>query len=184
MTKKRRMFDIDLPAEEVDVPPPSEPQRRGPMATAITETGEASRQRAEVESAIRAENDALAHEFVRLKKLGLITDMIPVNEVRVSKLVRDRTQRRDLIPERGDARRIHALTGLELIAPSDHRVADRLQPGLIGLAVFKDLLGLIGQLVPGVIIGRLRFLRGNRQGDGKKQRQKQGKNAGHGSDQS
>lgn len=95
MTKKRRMFDIDLPAEEVDVPPPSEPQRRGPMATAITETGEASRQRAEVESAIRAENDALAHEFVRLKNLGLITDMIPVNEVRVSKLVRDRTQRRD-----------------------------------------------------------------------------------------
>lgn len=95
MTKKRRMFDIDLPDGEVETPSPTEPQRRGPMATAITETGEASRQRAEVEAAIRAENDALAHEFVRLKKLGLITDMIPVSEVRVSKLVRDRTQRRD-----------------------------------------------------------------------------------------
>lgn len=95
MTKKRRMFDIDLPDGEVETPAPTEPQRRGPMATAITETGEASRQRAEVEAAIRAENDALAHEFVRLKKLGLITDMIPVSEVRVSKLVRDRTQRRD-----------------------------------------------------------------------------------------
>lgn len=95
MTKKRRMFDIDLPEDEVDPPAPLEPQRRGPMATAITETGEASRQRAEVEAAIRAENDALAHEFVRLKKLGLITDMIPVDEVRVSKLVRDRSQRHD-----------------------------------------------------------------------------------------
>ncbi|RYI17397.1 MAG: replication protein, partial [Acetobacteraceae bacterium] len=95
MTKKRRMFDIDLPDSEVETPVPSEPQRRGPMATAITETGEASRQRAEVEAEIRAENDALAHEFVRLKKLGLITDMIPVDEVRLTKLVRDRTQRRD-----------------------------------------------------------------------------------------
>lgn len=95
MTKKRRMFDIDLPDGEVETPAPTEPQRRGPMATAITETGEATRQRAEVEAAIRAENDALAHEFVRLKKLGLITDMIPVAEVRVSKLVRDRSQRQD-----------------------------------------------------------------------------------------
>jgi len=93
MTKKRRMFDVDLPDAEVETPAPSEPQRRGPMATAITETGEASRQRAEVEAAIRAENDALAHEFVRLKKLGLITDMIPVSQVQVSKLVRDRSQR-------------------------------------------------------------------------------------------
>jgi len=95
MTKKRRMFDIDLPEGEVEPPAPVEPQRRGPMATAITETGEASRQRAEVEAAIRAENDALAYEFVRLKKLGLITDMIPVAEIQITKLVRDRTQRRD-----------------------------------------------------------------------------------------
>lgn len=95
MTKKRRMFDIDLPEDDAAPPAPTEPQRRGPMATAISETGEASRQRAEVEAAIRAENDALAHEFVRLKKLGLITEAIPTEEVRVTKLVRDRTQRRD-----------------------------------------------------------------------------------------
>lgn len=100
MTKKRRMFDIDLPEAMVETPAPLEPQRRGPMATAITETGEATRQRAEVEAAIRSENDALAHEFVRLKKLGLITDMIPVAEVRVAKLVRDRSQRLD--PDVGD----------------------------------------------------------------------------------
>lgn len=110
MTKKRRMFDIDLPDGEVETPASSEPQRRGPMATAITETGEASRQRAEVEAAIRAENDALAHEFVRLKKLGLITDMISVSEVRVSKLVRDRTQRRD--PEVEDLKTSLRVVGL------------------------------------------------------------------------
>jgi ParB family chromosome partitioning protein len=95
MTKKRRMFDVDLPEGEVETPAPAEAQRRGPMAAAITETSAATRQRADVEAAIRAENDALAHEFVRLKKLGLITDMIPVAEVRVTKLVRDRTQRRN-----------------------------------------------------------------------------------------
>jgi ParB family chromosome partitioning protein len=110
MSKKRRMFDIDLPEDDVPPPAPSEPQRRGPMATAITETGEASRQRAEVEAAIRAENDALAHEFVRLKKLGLVTDMIPVSEVRVSKLVRDRTQRHD--PEVDDLKASLRVVGL------------------------------------------------------------------------
>lgn len=95
MTKKRRMFEIDLPESGVEAPAPVEPQRRGPMATAITEAGEALRQRAEVEAAIRSENDALAHEFVRLKKLGLVTDMIPLAEVRVTKLVRDRSKRQD-----------------------------------------------------------------------------------------
>jgi ParB family transcriptional regulator, chromosome partitioning protein len=102
MTKKRRMFDIDLPEAEaaVETPAPPEPQRRGPMATAITETGEATRQRAEVEAAFRSENDTLAHEFVRLKKLGLITDMIPVDDIRVTKLVRDRSRRQN--PELGD----------------------------------------------------------------------------------
>lgn len=122
MSKKRRMFDIDLPEGEVASPAPSEPQRRGPMATAITETGEASRQRAEVEAAIRAENDALAHEFVRLKKLGLITDMIPVHEVRVAKLVRDRTQRRD--PEVDDL-----MTSLRAVGLSNPIRVERLPEG-------------------------------------------------------
>ena len=96
MTKKRRMFDIDLPDADV-APPAAEPfgasARRGPMATAIGETGEATRRRSEIEAEIRAENDALAHEFVRLKKLGLITDMIPIDEVNASKLMRDRSRR-------------------------------------------------------------------------------------------
>lgn len=100
MTKKRRMFDIDLPEEEAPMPAletkSALPPRRGPMATAIGENADALRRRAEVEQEIRAENDALAHEFVRLKKLGLIVDRIPVAEVRTSRLVRDRSRAADL----------------------------------------------------------------------------------------
>ncbi|MEM1149010.1 MAG: ParB/RepB/Spo0J family partition protein [Pseudomonadota bacterium] len=69
--------------------------RRNPMASAISETAAASAQRAEAEAAILAENEALAHEHVRLKKLGLITDLIATAEVRISKLTRDRSQTAD-----------------------------------------------------------------------------------------
>lgn len=95
---KRRIFDIELPADPPAEQPPAPAgagARRGPMATAIGENAESLRQRAEAEAAIRAENDGLAHEFVRLRRLGLVTDQIPVAEVRTSKLVRDRSQRRD-----------------------------------------------------------------------------------------
>ncbi|AWB50600.1 replication protein (plasmid) [Gemmobacter aquarius] len=96
MTKKRRIFDIDLP--EDDVPPPvvsGGGLRRGPMATAIGENADSLRQRESTETAIRAENDSLAHEFVRLKKLGLVVDTIPVEAVHATKLVRDRSARVD-----------------------------------------------------------------------------------------
>lgn len=104
MTRKRRMFDIDLPEAE-EAAPSAAPAvdaasvgvpRRGPMATAIGENADALRRRAMIEADIRAENDSLAHEFVRLKKLGLITDMIPVDAVRTTKLVRDRSPGADL----------------------------------------------------------------------------------------
>lgn len=70
--------------------------RRGPMASAISETLEAVEGRAEAEARIRAENDALAHEHVRLKKLGLITDLIPTASVFMSKLTRDRAAGSDV----------------------------------------------------------------------------------------
>lgn len=96
MTKKRRIFDIDLPEEDVPVPAVAGGGlRRGPMATAIGENAEALRQREQTEAAIRAENDTLAHEFVRLKKLGLVVDMIPVEQISASKLIRDRSARGD-----------------------------------------------------------------------------------------
>lgn len=72
------------------------PPRRGPMATAVQENAEALKARAVAEAAIRAENDALATEFVRLKGLGLIVDMIPLEAIDTAKLVRDRASGRDL----------------------------------------------------------------------------------------
>lgn len=94
MSRKRRMFDIELPADDAPEIIPagkvSENSRRGPMATAISETAESSRDRARIEAEIRAENDALAQEHVRLKRAGLITDMIPLDAIDTHKLIRDR----------------------------------------------------------------------------------------------
>lgn len=97
MSKKKRVFDINFDDAEVgqpDVPAGTE-GRRGPMAAAITENADALSERQQTEAAIRAENDALAHEHVRLKKAGLITDLIPLDDVRTDKLTRDRVAGRD-----------------------------------------------------------------------------------------
>lgn len=97
MSKKKRVFDINF--DDVDVTPepavPAGTERRGPMAAAITENAEALTERQQAEAAIRAENDALAHEHVRLKKAGLITDLIPLEDIRTDKLTRDRMPGRD-----------------------------------------------------------------------------------------
>jgi ParB family chromosome partitioning protein len=94
MTKKRRMFDIDLPTDPPETFPAGKvsdpPARRGPMAAAIAETADATRDRSVIEAQIRAENDALAHEHVRLKRLGLVVEMVPLDLVEMTKLVRDR----------------------------------------------------------------------------------------------
>ena len=92
MSRKRRMFDIDIPADGEDqvFPAGKVETRRGPMAAAINETAASSRDRAEVEARIRAENDALAQEHVRLKRAGLITDLVPLDAIDTQKLIRDR----------------------------------------------------------------------------------------------
>ncbi len=95
---KRRVFDIDFPGEtpaRSEPPAPASEHRRGPMAAAIAENADALAERSAAEAAIRAENDLLAHEHVRLKKLGLITDLIPLDAIRVGKLTRDRRPDRD-----------------------------------------------------------------------------------------
>lgn len=115
MAKKRSVFDINFEIDEEEVAPvakpanPDEgvkehnvqghplqnhdpvPPRRSPMASAIAETLDATEERSAAEAAIRAENDALALEHVRLKKLGLITDLIETSRVETSKLTRDRS---------------------------------------------------------------------------------------------
>jgi ParB family chromosome partitioning protein len=98
MSKKRPMFTIDLP-DEVEVETFSAEkvsqkaatgQRRGPMAAAITENADSLREREAVSAQIRAENDALAHEHVRLKQKGLIVDLIALDQIETHKLMRDR----------------------------------------------------------------------------------------------
>lgn len=92
MSKRRNRFDIDMPTAEGPAPdvPPSPAPRRGPMATAVGETAASLKERRTLEERIRAENDALAHELVRLRKLGLVVAEVPVEAVELTKLTRDR----------------------------------------------------------------------------------------------
>ncbi len=94
MSRKRRMFDIDMPAmEEIPVgkvPDKVLDKRRGPMATAISENAEALRDKQSTEDAIRIENDRLAHELVRLRSEGLVTERVSLTDVVTEKLTRDR----------------------------------------------------------------------------------------------
>lgn len=54
--------------------------------------------------------EALSNELVRLRSLGLVTAMIPIAEVRIAKLVRDRTRRR--LPEVEDLKTSLLAVGL------------------------------------------------------------------------
>lgn len=91
MSKKKRGFEISLPEMDAVATPAREPDRkRGPMASAIAENAEALNERAAAEEAIRTENDALAHEYVKLKEAGLVQLMIPLDSVKTEALVRDR----------------------------------------------------------------------------------------------
>ncbi|WP_380058843.1 ParB/RepB/Spo0J family partition protein (plasmid) [Falsihalocynthiibacter sp. SS001] len=93
---KRRIFDIDFPSEETPETPAAEPTtRRGPMASAISENADALRERQVAEQVIRAENDALAQEHVRMKEQGLIVDLVPIECIEIGKLKRDRREGRD-----------------------------------------------------------------------------------------
>lgn len=92
---KRRVFDIGFSGEEPAVPAGTGTARRGPMATAITENADALRERAQLEAQIRDENDSLAHEFVRMRQLGLVVDLIALDQIRAVELTRDRAPGRD-----------------------------------------------------------------------------------------
>lgn len=167
MSKRRRVFDIDLPADLPDDAPgeggfprgeidsgsmPAEletksarPARRGPMATAIGETGAALRHRKQVEAEIRAENDALAHEFVRLKKLGLVTDLIPLDRIRTGLLTRDRGLTVDLALDdlKASLREIGLSNPIRVV--SDGAGGYELVQGLRRLTAYRELLAETGE---------------------------------------
>jgi ParB family chromosome partitioning protein len=102
MSKKRRVFDIDMPEDEI-IPTGKVQEtfetksalgvgsrRRGPMASAITENADSLKERQAAELQIRAENDQLAHEYVKRKADGLVIDLIPLDRIISEKLTRDR----------------------------------------------------------------------------------------------
>jgi ParB family chromosome partitioning protein len=148
MTKKRRMFDIDLPddagdeaAETFPAGKVSEPvARRGPMAAAIAETADASRERQAIEAQIRAENDALAHEHVRLKRLGLVIEMVPLDRIEMAKLVRDRKMGPDF--ELAELKASIAELGLSNPIRLESRPDDRFElvQGYRRLSAYRELL--------------------------------------------
>ncbi|MBL3569987.1 replication protein [Rhodovulum sulfidophilum] len=171
--KKRRMFDIDMPEDmpaersaEVPNPPGAETpaaapetktfpagkvgdpsgaaRRRGPMATAIGETAHSARERQEIEARIRAENDALAHEHVRLKRLGLVLESIPLEAIDTAKLVRDRKPGAD--PELEDLKA--SIVSIGLSNPIRVEAAGQgryeLIQGYRRLAAYKALLAETG----------------------------------------
>ena len=105
MSKKRRVFDIDMPEDESftsqeatagQAAPETKSvqgvgsKRRGPMASAISENAESLKERQAAEQQIRAENDQLAHEYVQRKADGLVVDLIPLDSIVTEKLARDR----------------------------------------------------------------------------------------------
>ncbi|SDF16027.1 ParB/RepB/Spo0J family partition protein [Limimaricola pyoseonensis] len=118
--------------------------RRGPMASAITETADAARGRAEAEARIRAENDQLAHEHVRLKRLGLITDLIAVDAVKTDKLTRDRAKTRD--PELEELKQSILDVGLSnpIRVEQDGAGGYELIQGFRRLTAFRELLEQTG----------------------------------------
>jgi len=138
---KRRIFDIGFPGDDgaaQPTPSSSAGARRGPMAAAITENAEALRQRRDAEAAIRAENDALAHELVRLKKLGLVVDLIPLEHIETRKLTRDRAPKRD--PEIDELKA--SIRSIGLSNPIRVEASDRgyeLVQGFRRLAAYREL---------------------------------------------
>lgn len=148
MTKKRRMFDIDLPEDTPETFPAGKvsdpPARRGPMAAAIAETADATRDRHLIEAQIRAENDALAHEHVRLKRLGLVVEMIPLDLVEMQKLVRDRKKGPDfeLAELKASIAELGLSNPIRLEARADGRF--ELIQGYRRLSAYRELLDETG----------------------------------------
>lgn len=143
MSKKRRVFDIDLPEEENAETFPagkvSEKERRGPMAAAISENAESLKERERIHAEIRAENDRLAHEHVRLQKLGQIVERIPLDQIKMKKLMRDRTSAEDEDLEELTASIISVgLSNPILVEPRQDGSYELIQ-GYRRLAAFKQL---------------------------------------------
>lgn len=118
--------------------------RRGPMAAAISETVQSARERNDLEAQIRAENDALAHEYVRLKQLGLVITQVPLDLIDTYKLTRDRAKVED--PELGELMQSVRAIGLSNPIRLESRTDGRyeLVQGFRRLSAYRKLLAETG----------------------------------------
>ncbi|MGI9510697.1 MAG: ParB/RepB/Spo0J family partition protein [Geminicoccaceae bacterium] len=99
MTGRKSRFAIDIADDELgsgSASPSPAPARRGPMASAITDNADSLKERRTLEEKIRRENDELAHQHVRLRGLGLVLELIPLDHIDSEKLTRDRSVTIDL----------------------------------------------------------------------------------------
>lgn len=162
MSRRRRIFELDMPEEVGGAPTPApqpEPEifpagkveeegkvaaRRGPMATAVQENAEALRARSEVEAAIRAENDALAAELVRLKAEGLVVDLVPLEAIDAYLLIRDRSRGPDpdLAELKTSIREIGLSNPIQVEPRGDGRY--ELVQGMRRLSAYRELLAETG----------------------------------------
>jgi ParB family chromosome partitioning protein len=139
--------------------------RRGPMATAVQENAEALRARSEVEAAIRAENDALAAELVRLKAEGLVVDLVPLEAIDAYLLIRDRSRGPDpdLAELKTSIREIGLSNPIQVEPRADGRY--ELVQGYRRLAAYRELLAETGDaarwgVIPAGILPRGEGLEG------------------------
>ncbi len=152
MSRKRRIFDINVPDEAVEAPEPSiksleeKPAKRGPMASAIAENAEALNARKSAAEAIREENDALAHEFVELREAGHVVQSIPLEDVHTYMLVRDRIPGEDLELEGliTSIRDLGLSNPIRVFARPDGKGYELVQ-GYRRLSAYKKLLEETGQ---------------------------------------
>jgi ParB family chromosome partitioning protein len=158
---KRRVFDIDFDLNQdspEDTPAPSDDApRRGPMATAISENAAALTDRQSAEAAIRAENDRLAHEYISLKKDGAIVARLPIDDVKMTKLTRDRGKGED--PEFNELKTSIREIGLSNpIQVEDTGAGYELIQGYRRLAAFRALFLQSGDprfaTIPAVLVAK------------------------------
>lgn len=143
MTRKRRMFDIEMPEEQpAGAPAPNDnAQRRGPMASAIAENAEALQARKTAAEAIREENDALAHEYVALRDSGGVVVQVPLEDVHTYMLVRDRMPGEDVeLAELVTSIRELGLSNPIRVLPRPNGTGYELVQGFRRLAAYKRLL--------------------------------------------
>ena len=135
---KRRVFDIEFPEDEQDPGAARSDNRRGPMAAAISENADAVETRAATERAIRQENDRLAHDYVWLRQMGLVNDLLPIDGIKTSKLARDRKAERD--PEIDDLKKSILAIGLSnpIRVEADEGGIELIQ-GFRRLTAFREL---------------------------------------------